>query len=439
MSTDPQHLKSQRQKRSVVYYTIFSIVFVALAIYLLVSLQTLILPIVLGFLSAYLCIPLLDMLRRNGIPKAVGIIILFLAFFMIIMFVSREVVRLIPDEKEMLELKVNLQYQINDRYREYMGISDLDGNEEGNIFYEVFGDELNPMIITVNQFLMLDDEETELFEEYRNTEDDDGEPLISNHIWHHFEQNLEDADQMGVEEELVRFDDEGDEEVKQEDTGEESLIAAIINIASIWLIMPVVFLFILVDDGRLKKGLMRVIPNTYFEMALTAIDNVDQAIGNYLRGTFLEVLAVTLSFWILLFLIGLDWGVSLLLALIAGLANILPFFGSIVGLVIIALFALMEGHMGEINPIIPFIHADHLMLWSVLVVLIVQLIDNIYFKPVIYGSVVDLHPLVVFLAAIAGSVMFGFIGLLFAIPAIVIIKELYGTIHRELKAYFLIY
>ncbi len=441
MSQELEELRQQRRKRSVVYYSLFSIVFLALSVYILVSLQSIILPIVLGFLAAYLCIPLLDMLRRNGIPKAAGILILFASIFIIIFYVSREVIQLIPDEKGMLELRVNLQYQLNDRYREYMGVEDFDGADEGNLFYEVFGDELDPMLQTINTFLMLDDEETEAFEEYREAEDEEGEPLVSNHTWHHYEQNLTDINQMDLEDDIVQVDEdeESEEELVEDEAADHSLIAAIINVASIWLIMPVVFLFILVDDGRLKKSLISLIPNNYFEMALTALDNVDNAIGNYLRGTFMEVLAVTISFWALLILIGFDWGVSLLLALVAGVANILPFFGSVVGLVIIALFALMEGHMGGINPLLPFIQPDHLLLWSVLVVLIVQLIDNIYFKPVIYGSAVDLHPLIVFLAAIAGSVMFGFIGLLFAIPVIVILKELYGTIHRELKAYFLIY
>lgn len=434
---DQTEFKKQRRKRSIIYHTVFSVIFLSLGVYLLISLQALILPMVLGFLAAYLCMPLLDMLRRNGLPKGAGILILFLAFIILIMFISREVVRLIPDEPEMLELQVNLQYQINDRYRAYMGLEDLAEDEEGNLLYQVFGEELDPMMSTLNRFLMLDEREREKFEELRNIYDEDGEPLISNHSWNHYQQNLEELNYLGIDEEMVEVQEEEAEEA--EAPREHSLIAEIISVASIWLIMPVVFLFMLVDDGRLKKSLISMVPNTYFEMALTALDNVDRAIGNYLRGTLLEVVAVAVTFWILLVMIGLDWGISIILSLIAGIANVIPFFGSVVGLVVIALYALLESHMGEISPWLPFIQADHLILWSVVVVLLVQLIDNVYFKPVIFGSVVDLHPLVVFLAAIAGSVMFGFIGLLFAIPVIVVLKELYSTIHRELKAYFLIY
>ncbi len=434
---DPAEFKKQRRKRSIIYHTVFSAIFLTLGVYLLISLQALILPMVLGFLAAYLCMPLLDMLRRNGVPKGAGILILFLVFVILIMFISREVVRLIPDEQEMLELQVNLQYQINEQYRAYMGIEDLAEDEDGNLLYQVFGEELDPMMSTLNRFLMLDEYEREQFEELRNTYDHEGNPIISNHTWRHYQQNLEELNYLGIDEEMIEVQDEGEEEA--EATREHSLIAEIISVASIWLIMPVVFLFMLVDDGRLKKSLISLVPNTYFEMGLTALDNVDRAIGNYLRGTFMEVVAVAATLWILLVMIGLDWGISIILSLIAGIANVIPFFGSVVGLVVIALYALMESHMGEINPWLPFIQADHLLLWSVVVVMLVQLIDNVYFKPVIFGSVVDLHPLVVFLAAIAGSVMFGFIGLLFAIPVIVVLKELYGTIHRELKAYFLIY
>lgn len=419
----------QRRKRTLFVNTVSVILFVVVGIYLLISVQALIVPFIFGAIAAYIGMPLLTRLNQLGIPNGFSILILFLVFVLSVYIISRETIKFLSDEQQMMELKVNIQYQFNDRYTHYFNFDEnQDKHKQGNLIYNIFSDEIEPLRDSFNRFMVLDEEESQLLEEYRNTLDNYGEPLISDQTWENY---LYNQNQFGH-----LLDDAEADQPDETELMRDSILGSLFGVLSIWFIMPVVFLFMLVDNGHLKKVLIRSIPNTYFEMAFTALDNVDKAIGNYLRGTAVQVLLVSLSFWILLILIGFDWGSSLFLALIGGLTNIIPYFGSVIGLAVISIYSLI---VPEISPVIPFVDTDNLILWSIAVVLIVQLLDNIYFKPVIFGKITNLHPLIVFLGAIAGSIMFGFWGLLFAMPVIIIIKELYTTIHQQLKAYFIIY
>jgi predicted PurR-regulated permease PerM len=120
---------------------------------------------------------------------------------------------------------------------------------------------------------------------------------------------------------------------------------------------------------------------------------------------------------------------------IAGLANAIPFLGPLIGLIIGLLYAVMSE---EINPILPFINDYNLLPAIVAAVALVQLLDNAIFQPYILGSAVDLHPLAVILGVIGGALLFGFAGMLLAIPVIMVIKVVVTTFFRQLRAYYLI-
>lgn len=436
MNTSDSIIKRERRTR-IFRYTV-GLCTLVVGVYILLALQSLILPVVLGMLSAYLCVPLLARWRRNGIPQGVGIMILFGAFILVVFFLARQVTNLIPDQQDELELRVNIMNKANMHYMDYMGLDEPGGT--GNMMYELIGNETNPMMDSFNSAIMLSEAERNLFETYFENEGVVIPDVERERILGYYESMLNmrfyaEPDVRLVERELA---EPGDEEFEEEEEPEQqtSIIGVIIHIISVWLVMPVVFLFLLVDDGKLKKSLVSVIPNNYFEMSLTTLANVDRAIGNYLRGTLIESLLMAVTIWILLVLIGFDYGVAVVLAMISGLANAIPFFGSVIGLVVCAGYALI---MDDVNSVLPFITVDNLILAAAIVIVISQAIDNAYFKPYVLGKAVDLHPIIVFIGAIGGSMMFGFVGLLFAIPVIVIIKEIYGTLNQQLKEYFIIY
>jgi len=214
-----------------------------------------------------------------------------------------------------------------------------------------------------------------------------------------------------------------------------SLLRTIISTASLWLVTPLVFLTLLFDDGRLKQGLIRSVPNRYFELTLTVIDNINAALGRYLRGTALECFLVGVSFSLCLFLIGVDPRWSVIIGAIAGVANAIPFLGTAIGMIVGIMYAVMAEN---ISPLLPFINDNNLIIAIAASVFLVHLADNAIFQPYILGSAVNLHPLVVILGVMGGTLLFGFAGMLFAIPSIIVFKVVVATTFRQLRAYYII-
>jgi predicted PurR-regulated permease PerM len=209
----------------------------------------------------------------------------------------------------------------------------------------------------------------------------------------------------------------------------------IFDAISLWLITPLVFLILLFDDGKLKKSFIHTVPNQYFEMTLTILDNINDALGRYLRGTFLECFLVGLSFTFCLSLVGLDMQWAATIGIIAGLANAIPFLGPAIGLLVGVVYAIMAE---DVSSVLPFISNDNLLLAIIVVVAIVQLADNAIFQPYVLGNAVDLHPLAVILGVMGGAVIFGFAGMLFAVPAIMVVKVIISTLFRQFRAYYIV-
>lgn len=427
-----QENRRKRTVRSRIIYTVTIVGAVVILANLLIFLRPLLLPVVLGILSAYLCQPMLNFMYRNGLPRWASVLILLGGFMLIVFMLARYVVDLVPDDMERLQYRVSIQDNINDRYQYYMGLED---SGEGNVIYSIVGPELDPLMDSANQWLHLTPAEAEIVS---NLLEESG-PSEFERLREAFESQKErrlytDPD-VFVSERILEDDltDEADMAAKDD---ESSLILSTLNVLSIWLVMPVMFLFFLMDTGQIRKGFVALVPNNYFEMSLTVLNNVDRAIGNYLRGTLIETLLMTVTVWVLLVLIGFDIRIAFILALLSGIANIIPIFGMFIGIGVCVIYALIAE---DISSILPFVTVENLVIWTVIMHIIAQAIDNAVYKPFILGRAVSLHPIIVFLGAIAGSMLFGFIGLLFAIPAIVVFKEIFSTFFKEMKAYFLIY
>lgn len=422
---------STRTVRSRVFYSIAVLGGGAAIIYLAFALSTLILPVLLGIVAAYICQPLLSLMYRNGISRGTSTLILFGGFLIILLLLGRYVIGLVPGEFEQLELRVSIQQNINDRYQNYMGLDDDLRN--GNVVHNFAGPELDPLMDTFNEWLFLSEPNQEKLREWAALQDEQTRSRI-HHLLDRMTALRLYADPEILLSERISFIEE---DPGAEENGEDgSLLLSVLNILSLWLVMPVMFLFFLVDNGQMRRGIVAIVPNTYFEMVLTVMENVDRAIGNYLRGTLIETLLMTVTLWIMLAVIGFDLGISFILGLISGIANAIPIFGMFIGIGICVIYALM---LNDVTALIPWVTVENLILWVIAVHLLAQGIDNAVFKPFVLGKAVALHPIVVFLGAIVGSILFGFVGLLFAIPAIVILKEITGTFYRQLKAYFLIY
>ena len=417
---------SERLNRSRVFYIVLFAFAIFIAGYFIVVLQNLILPVLIGVLTAYISQPAINHFRRKGIPKFGAIIILLGAFSFLIFVIGQRVVSAIPSEKETLELRVQIQYKLNENFFALLGKENI--ADEGNIIDDVIGTELAPMFKSVNSFFALDSIETNKFQSYVDSS------LISARILQLYHSNKKHPYQ--TESKIEKVENASNNLIPTAFIIKpKSRIALFLNAISTWIILPFVFIFVLIDEGEIKNFLLSIVPNRYFEMAFTTLNNVDKAIGNYLRGTLLQSSLVGLTIFVGLFIIGFEIQAAILIGIIAGISNAIPFFGPIIGLGTGLLYAMI---VDGINPIIPFL-PDNPILGVLVVVIIAQLLDNALFQPLVLGKAVNLHPLVVIIGVTGGSIIAGFVGMLLAIPTIVIFKVVVSTIYRQAKEYYIIY
>jgi predicted PurR-regulated permease PerM len=203
-----------------------------------------------------------------------------------------------------------------------------------------------------------------------------------------------------------------------------SIIVDLVSVISTMIIIPFAVFFILKDGHKMKKNLVSIIPNKYFEMFLNLLHKVDLQLGGYLRGQFLDSLIIGLLAIIALWILGVKYFV--LIGIFAGLANMIPYVGPLAGMIIAASVVILNNGSGhEIASVLGAFA-------------IIQLIDNILVQPLVLARSVNLHPLIIIFAIITGSEFFGILGMLVAIPLTGILKVLSIEIYKSIKRFNLI-
>jgi len=416
-------IRSRNFKRGLLF------VLVAVVIYLLWALKELVLPILLGLFLAYIFLPAKGLLKRRNVPHVLSVltlvVVLFVFLFYAIIFIKQQV----PDRDAQLKMRVLATHQLNSRYQSLFPPNTL--QEEQSLLYQVVGFETASMMDALNGFLSIRPADTLRLREAFPVGDriDDPNRDVWDRIYAVFSLPLYASEGL-----LADHLEERESRGIQFSVGESNL-SILMNFFSTWLLMPVMFFFFLLDDGQLRRNLLLLAPNTYFEMVYTSIRRVDRALGNYLRGTLLETLAVFLCTLVLLSLIGFGWKALLLLSTIGGILNIIPVIGPLAGGVVYLAYALL---VDQVSSVLPFVNEDTFLIATLGVAVAVQLLDNAILKPYILGNAIDLHPLLVFMGVMSGALLFGFWGALFSIPFIVIVKVSVHTLIQQMVRYRLI-
>jgi predicted PurR-regulated permease PerM len=166
--------------------------------------------------------------------------------------------------------------------------------------------------------------------------------------------------------------------------------------------VPVFAFYLLVDFPKIKAGARDLIPVPYRPMVLDRVHEVDRAVAGFLRGQLTIALILAAINATGLVLLGVPLG--LVLGIVAGLANLIPYMALVVGLA----------------PALLLCWVEHQEPWRLLAVVAVfagaQMLEGTVLSPRILGQSVNLHPVWVLLSVIAGGSLFGFIGMLVAVP-----------------------
>ena len=203
--------------------------------------------------------------------------------------------------------------------------------------------------------------------------------------------------------------------------GTTIFIGGVISGLTFAVIVPCVAFFFLKEGRRLTRCLIAFVPNAYFELCLNLMYRANKQIGNYIRGQLLAVLVVSVLSISGLSIIGVYY--ALPLGLLAGMANVIPYLGPLIGIVCSSIVALATG-------------GGLAMVAKVIVMfLVIQLIDNVLIQPTMVAKSVELHPLVVLFVVMVGSQFMGIIGMLIAVPLTGIAKVSGQTIYEGVRQY----
>ncbi len=182
-------------------------------------------------------------------------------------------------------------------------------------------------------------------------------------------------------------------------------------------LIPVVTFYLLRDWDVMVGRIRELLPRRIEPDAVRLARSSDEVLGAFFRGQLIVMLALGVIYSLGLSLVGLD--LALLIGMLAGLVSFVPYLGFIVGIVAAGIAAVMQ-----------FQDAVHL-LYIVAVFGVGQAVEGMVLQPLLLGERIGLHPVAVIFAVMAGGQLFGFIGVLLALPVAAVIMVLLRYAHER--------
>lgn len=188
----------------------------------------------------------------------------------------------------------------------------------------------------------------------------------------------------------------------------------VFNMVVLMAVVPVMTFYFLKDYQRIGKWLLQWLPQRWHQEAKRLTTQLNHSLGGYIRGqlliSFFVGFLATLGFWII------ELPYPLVLGIVVGLTNIIPYFGPLLGAVPAIIVALTVSWQ--------------LMLFTVIVIAIIQVVEGNLLSPYIMGKSIHIHPLFIILALLAGGELAGIGGLILAVPVLTCIKVIVAEVRE---------
>jgi predicted PurR-regulated permease PerM len=179
------------------------------------------------------------------------------------------------------------------------------------------------------------------------------------------------------------------------------------------LVIPFWLFYILNDEAKVREGALALIPDRIQPDLLNILRITDDIFSAYIRGQLILCLFIGAMATIGLLIVGVDF--ALLLGLIAGAFEILPFVGPILGAIPALFVALLQ------SPVTA--------LWTLVVFIIIQQIENLLLVPQVASGSVKLHPALIMVVLVVGNEALGLWGMLLAVPLAAVIRDVFKYLY----------
>lgn len=184
------------------------------------------------------------------------------------------------------------------------------------------------------------------------------------------------------------------------------LFSFVSNFAVILFTFPIMLFYMLKEGGKFGKRIVSFMPRRYKEEGTKMMTEIDSALSNFIVGRVLVNLALGVLMYIGFLFLGLPY--ALLLTIVAVIMNFVPFIGAILSSVPIFIVGLIQSPSTAI--------------WSIVVILVAQQIQDNLVAPYIFGKKLDIHPLTTIILVLVGGDLGGILAILLIIPVYLILK-----------------
>ncbi len=334
----------------------FQILFVILVIYVIYSLiqkyeiiSKILFTVIISLIFSYLLNPIINYLERHNISRSLGIILLYIVVFGIIIAIS---ISFIP--------------------------------RLGNELKEV-------LMVLPSYFSTITDFFKDLYDKYYNLENI--APII---------ENVEGL----IFDNINRLQEVLLTSMTKLLTGVGSLLNRMISLV----LIPILTFYFLKDKDKLINQVFLIIPKNKRSEIKELMTQIDKSLSQFVRGRLILAIYVGVATTVVLLI--LDINFAIVIGLLTGIADIIPYFGPFLGFVPAVLFAFLDSATKGI--------------WVAVIFILIQWVENNVLGPKIIGDTTGLHPITVLLSLIIAGNIYGVLGMVFVIPVVSILKILFG-------------
>jgi len=303
------------------------------------------LPFIMAIIISYILQPLVIKLEAKKIKRTAGIMLIYLVFVVTLVLLTVFVVpQLINNTRELIDILPGITIEVRDNF--------------------------NGMVKIISSSKWPEDIKSAMFKEINN-----GVQIAENMILDALKNTL------------------------------AGLMRTVNTLLDVVLAMIIAY-YILKDAEYFKNISLSLVPRKWRNGLIGTFREINVVLSKFIQGQLLTALIIGILETIALFIVGVKY--PLILGMIGGVANIIPYFGPFIGAIPAVAVALIESPVKA--------------LWTVIAFIIVQQLDNGFISPKIIEGKLGLHPVTTILAVLIGGEFFGIIGMLVSVPIAAIIK-----------------
>ena len=335
-------------KRKTIFYLLLIVVLIGVIVFFYLyrgKIGKMFLPFIMAIIISYILHPLVIKLEKNKIKRSTAILLIYLVFgVMLTVLVIYIVPEMIDNTRELINILPSITLDFTDNF--------------------------NGMVKIISTSKWPEDVKSAIFREINN--------------W------------VVIAENMIL------DTLKNTLTGLMKTVSTLLDLA----LAMIIAYYILKDAEHFKHVSLSLVPKGWRNWLIITFREINSVLSKFIQGQLLTALIIGILETIGLFIVGVKY--PLILGMIGGVANIIPYFGPFIGAIPAVAVALIESPVKAI--------------WTIIVFLIVQQLDNGFISPKIIEGRLGLHPVTTILAVLIGGEFFGIIGMLISVPIAAIIK-----------------